>query len=91
TETRSEHSSFVLGRSLYIAGGRNGTGMLSSLETADFDATGTLGAFAVMPSAFATARSQHTSNVIGDYVYVVGGFGNWGSNTYGTVERAQRK
>ncbi len=93
TASRSQHTGFVLGRSLYVAGGRNGTlnGSLPSLEKSAIDPTGTLGAFAAVPSAFNTARLQHTSNVIGDYVYVVGGAPGYGASALGTVERAARK
>jgi N-acetylneuraminic acid mutarotase len=82
---RSGHTAVALGNYLYVMGGRNG-GALSSVERATINADGTLGAFAVLPDVFLdTPRYEHTSAVIGNYLYVIGGTNGGSLNS---VERA---
>ena len=74
---RDSHTSAIAGHFLYILGGLSSDGSLSSVERATMNADGSLGAFGTMPgSNLATARRAHTSAVIGNHLYVVGGFGN---------------
>lgn len=84
---RSDHASAIIGNSFYVVGG-NGGGDLKSLERASIDSSGGVGAFAVDSAATMVAgRQGHTSTVIGNYLYVVGGVGD-GSTYLTSIERA---
>lgn len=72
---RSGHSAIVLGGVLYLIGGSDGSGPLSSIVRAAFDASGLLGAFTTLPEAMLTARQGHATAVVGNQVYALGGVG----------------
>lgn len=73
--------------SLYVIGGNDGTSALATLERATVGADGTIGAFSTVPGvALATARSGHACEVIGDWLYVLGGSG---AAPLASIERAQ--
>jgi hypothetical protein len=73
---RDTHTSALIGRYLYIIGGVGANGSLSSVEQAMVNADGTLGQFAIVRSTLVTPRRAHTSRVIGNRLYVIGGFGD---------------
>lgn len=89
---RTGHTSVIVGNYLYVLGGANGVGTqtpipLSTVERAAINADGSLGPFATVSGvALVTARYYHTSAVIGNYVYVLGGVGE----NFGGVLSAER-
>lgn len=85
TTARQLHSTLLVGSSLYVIGGR-GDAALGSVERAIIDVDGSLGPFTpVADVALTTARQGHASVVIGNHLYVLGGFGTTSLNS---VERA---
>lgn len=83
---RHSHTAVVIGDSLYILGGY-GSNYLDSVERANINTDGSLGSFFIVDGVtLATARYGHTSAVIGNYLYVVGGISATG--TLDSVERA---
>lgn len=84
---RSAHSSAVIGKSLYVVGGFDGTDLLGTVERAPINDDGTLGAFAAMSGAvLVTRRSNHSIVVLGANLYVIGGTGPM--TALDTVEQA---
>lgn len=94
---RSEHTSHVLGSSLYVIGGLSGertpSGMVSraaldGVERAAIASDGSLGAFSPAERVRLTVpRFGHCSVVVGSYLYVLGGM-DAGFASLNTVERA---
>jgi N-acetylneuraminic acid mutarotase len=83
---RDSHTSTVIGRYLYALGGIGTSGPLSNVEQASINADGSLGPFATVPGInLVTGRQAHTTTVLGNYLYVIGGFGN---SSLDSVERA---
>ncbi|MDB4956369.1 MAG: hypothetical protein JWO36_3938 [Myxococcales bacterium] len=77
----------VIGDYVYVIGGADRNGAADTLERAPIHTDGTLGAFAVETGAtLATPRSVHTSVVIGNSLYVIGGETN--GTLIATVEQA---
>ena len=88
TTQRYAHSAAVIGNQLYLVGGNGPAGTLASVERATIALDGSLGPFSAVPeAALRTARSGHTSAVIGNHLYVVGGAGATGA--LASVERAE--
>jgi hypothetical protein len=84
---RSGHRSVIIGNYLYVLGGRGSNyAYLNSVERALINADGTLGAFTDAGVTLQTGRDGHSSVVIGDYLYVLGGYGNFSYQA--SVERA---
>lgn len=83
TAPRAGQVSAVIGSWLYILGGANDTGILNSVERAPIGADGSLGAFAAVDAPLTGARSAATAEIIGKWLYLIGGNGVTGS-----VERA---
>jgi Kelch motif protein len=84
---RSGHTAAVIGNVVYVLGGYSGGSYLDSVERATINADGSLGPFAPVPGvALATARSGHTTLVMGSFLYVLGGSGSNG--VLNSVERA---
>lgn len=84
---RANHTSAVIGSTLYVLGGYDGKGALGGLEQASIIPDGLVGPFTnVVGTTLFTARSGHTSIVLGEYLYVIGGLGSDGALT--SVERA---
>ncbi len=83
---RAGHTSAVLGNVLVVLGGENAGGNLNSIERATLGVGGALGAFATATGAtLATARNNHVSEVVGNFVYSIGGDG---ASLLASVERA---
>lgn len=85
TTASSGHTSTVIGNYLYLVGGSNNSGP-NGIARSQIDADGLLGSFATVPVALVTARYGHTSAVIGNYLYLIGGFAGIARSK--TVERA---
>jgi len=82
---RQAHTATILGSYLYVVGGFS-NGSLSSVERASIAPDGSLGPFTtVVDAALTTARQGHASAVVGNFLYILGGFGGSALNT---VERA---
>ncbi len=82
---RTGHTSVVIGKYLYVVGGF-GERALDSVERAVINLDGSLGPFEVLSQVtLATARHQHTSVVIGNNLYLLGGIA---SGPLDSVERA---
>jgi hypothetical protein len=83
---RNSHTAAVVGNYLYVLGGSNGNVVLDNVERAPIAPDGSLGPFESAPNGpLMTARVYHTTAVIGNYLYVIGGFGN---NGLSNIERA---
>ena len=85
TTRREFQSSVVIGNYLYVIGGYHDT-FLASVERATINADGSLSSFSIVPHALQTPRDGHTSIVIGNSLYVIGG--NSQSDGLDTIERA---
>ena len=86
TAPRKLASIAMVGAWLYVIGGAD-TEMLNTVERASINVDGSLGPFAVVTEvSLTTAREGHTSHVIGEALYVIGGSGNTGQ--LNTIERA---
>ncbi|MFN3432323.1 MAG: kelch repeat-containing protein, partial [Candidatus Sericytochromatia bacterium] len=84
---RYGHTSIVLGRHLYVLGGIHGTRPTWDVERATILPDGRLGPFTAVPGlALSHARAGHTSVVVGDRLYVIGG--RDGAGFLGSVEHA---
>ncbi|MNS68290.1 Kelch motif protein [compost metagenome] len=84
---RYGHTSVVLGRHLYVLGGIHGTRPTRDVERATIWPDGRLGPFTAVPGlALSHARAGHTSVVVGDRLYVIGG--RDGAGFLGSVEQA---
>lgn len=85
---RLGHSIAVVGRNLYLVAGHSASGVYeNNVVRATIYPDGSLGPYSVVPnSGFVTPRTVHTSAVIGNYLYVIGGQGASGNLT--SVERA---
>ncbi|MBM3269898.1 MAG: IPT/TIG domain-containing protein [Candidatus Sericytochromatia bacterium] len=71
---RRYHGSATLGSYLYVFGGANEGGYLTSVERARIDASGNLGTFNAVPEAvLGISREDFATAVIGSYLYVIGG------------------
>jgi N-acetylneuraminic acid mutarotase len=80
TNARTGHSSAVIGRQLYVIGGRDGSGALASIERASINVDHTLGSFSLGPG-LVSARSSHSSAIVGNFLYVITGVGDVGLKT----------
>jgi N-acetylneuraminic acid mutarotase len=79
---RRDHAAVVLGDELYVLGGRTDDDAPEpSIEVARIAPDGSLGSFEIVERSLPSARSGHTSVVIGNMLHVLGGLPS--------VERAQ--
>jgi Kelch motif len=84
---RTRHAAVVIGHSLYVIGGSDGTHALASVEQASFDDAGAVATFFPVPdSALTSARAGAAAVVVGSWLYVLGG--SDGSQPLASVERA---
>jgi hypothetical protein len=84
---RGAHTATVIGNFLYVIGGTDGTNQLASVERAPILPGGSLGSFTTLTAAaLNTAREGHAVAVVGNRLYVVGGFKN--PLPIGSIERA---
>ncbi|MDB5098385.1 MAG: hypothetical protein JWM80_2806 [Cyanobacteria bacterium RYN_339] len=75
-QARGEFSTVVIGNYLYVIDGFQNGQYVDSIEVAAIDGFGNLGPFSTVPGALLnTTRDDHTSHVIGPYLYVIGGDG----------------
>jgi Kelch motif len=87
TTARHSHSAVVAGDYLYVLGGADADGALRDVERARIDADGSLGVFEAVPDAtLVTERAGHSSEIIGNRVYLMGGIDRTG--VLRTVESA---
>ena len=85
---RSSATTAVIQHWLYVVGGADGSGALNSVERAGINADGTIDSFDIVDgTTLVEARAGHTSVVIGDSLYVIGGSGAGGASS--SVERAR--
>ena len=85
---RRDFGAALVGKYLYVFGGRNDTGPLATVERAEVNETGGLGAFeAVSGSTFATPRSAFATARFEDWVYAIGGETS-GATRLRSLERA---
>jgi fluoride ion exporter CrcB/FEX len=85
---RDGHTTVVIRNSLYVIGGE-GEGYQSSIERANVNDDGSLDAFALVPGvALNVGRFGHVSVVLGNYLYVIGGFG--GATAPGRLTSVER-
>jgi N-acetylneuraminic acid mutarotase len=70
----------IVGNLLYVIGGSDGSVRRDDVEVATINPDGTLSAFRTVPDVtLATAVDQHTASIVGDNLYVVGGFSTTGT------------
>jgi N-acetylneuraminic acid mutarotase len=82
---RQGHTAVRIRDRLYVIGGF-GNGSLASVEYATVAEDGSLGPFTMISDVgLMTARRNHTSAVIGNYLYVIGGVA---ANPLSSIERA---
>ncbi|HEX4462039.1 MAG TPA: hypothetical protein VIA18_28875, partial [Polyangia bacterium] len=87
-QARYGHSAAVIGSTLYVIGGSYGFPVLGSVEQTTIGADGSLSGFVTVPGVvLVTPRNGHTSVVVGDALYVLGGSDATGT-AIDSVERA---
>lgn len=74
TMPRYGHSATVLGGYLYVLGGSNNLNSIGGVERAPISSNGAIGPFASVPTTLTDGVRNHTMTIIGNYVYVIGGF-----------------
>jgi hypothetical protein len=88
TSSRTGHSIALVKNTVYVIGGSNSNSVTASIERASITDDGSLGAFSPVDGVtLVTARADHTSAVIGNAIYVVGGSSNNGA--LASIEQAQ--
>jgi N-acetylneuraminic acid mutarotase len=86
TQARRDATSVVLGNGIYVIGG-TGSGVLNTIERANVNNDGSLDAFRVLSDVtLATARTGHTTIIIGEVLYVIGG--STASSVSASIERS---
>ena len=86
TTGRSGHACAVVGDWLYVLGG-SGAAPLATIERAQINDDGSLGAFTTLPAAtLPSPLSDYTSIVTGGFAYTIGG--SSGAGGVATVARA---
>jgi hypothetical protein len=83
---RAGHAAVVIGRWLYVLGGRGSSGPLASIERAPINIDGSLGMFQGTTQSLKSARTGHVAIVSGGWLYVLGG--SDGTHALSSVERA---
>lgn len=71
---RSEHTMVKIGNYIYVFGGRDKNGnALDSIERASFQGSGRVSIFSLWYGKMKQARFDHTTAILGNYVYHFGG------------------
>lgn len=83
----SEHNSIVSNGYLYVIGGNDGTGYLSTIRYARLNADGTIGSWNTNSTGISVPRGQFGNVVVNGKIYVMGG--GDASTHYTLVEYAQ--
>lgn len=83
TTARTEHSSFVYNGRVYVVGGANGSGPMSSVESAAISVGGSVGPWTAETS-FGGAREGHSAVAWNGHAFVIAGWN--GSVYYGDVQ-----
>jgi N-acetylneuraminic acid mutarotase len=71
---RYGHTATVLGGYLYVVGGSSNLNPIGSVERAPLPSSGAIGPFASVPITLTDEVRNHTATIIGNYIYVIGGF-----------------
>jgi len=90
TFARVQHSVVVIGNYVYAIGGNTGMGLLDSVDRAPINSDGSLGAFAITASTLVKPRASFTTEIIGSYLYVIGGVSENGTPTGAPVDSIER-
>jgi hypothetical protein len=86
--SREGPTSAVVGRWLYVLGGRMSSAF-DDVERAAISDDGSLSSFAKVDGVvMKSARVRHSSVVVGDWLYLIGGESNFNPETTASVERA---
>lgn len=80
-------SAAIIGRYLYVFGGNTGTGPTMSIERALINSDSSLGTFVHFADSAGTYRTAPETPIIGNEIYVVGGFDN-NNDSVNIVQRA---
>jgi hypothetical protein len=82
-QPRGEFSTAVIGNYLYVFDGFQNGQFVDTIEVAAIDGFGNMGPFSTVAGAHLNiTRDDHTTQILGDYLYVIGGDGE------ATIERA---
>lgn len=85
---RNDHTAHVIGPYLYLFGGLGSSGNVVAPERATIMSDGSLSDFVAVPNVSLKApRHRHASVIVGDTVYVLGGYNGVGTGL-ASVERA---
>jgi N-acetylneuraminic acid mutarotase len=87
---RGGHTTDVIGNTVYVIGGGDGTYPLANVEQAAIAGDGSIGPFSIVPGlALQTPRVAHATAIYGGSLYVVGGFGgfNFMNHALASIER----
>lgn len=85
SSVRSDLTAAAYNNRIYLIGGRNATGPVSSVEIADINPTGTLGSW-TSSTALGSAVYGHGSAIYNDRIYVLGGSNTVGGAPQTTVQ-----
>ena len=85
--SRNQHATAIVQDSIYVLGGGGG-GRFSSIERAVINWDGSIGSFSTLPSSLNEPRIGHASVVLGEFLYVIGGFGGSVPSRLTSIERA---
>ncbi len=78
---------FTFSNNLYLGGGFTGVNFSGGINQATSAVNGTLGAFTPSVSTFLEGRTSHSTVVVGNHVYILGGNGNNGATDNEAAER----
>jgi hypothetical protein len=84
---RNEHTTAIARDSIYVIGGGGG-GRFSSIERATINGDASISSFSTVSSALNEPRTGHANIILGEFLYVIGGFGGSGPSHLTSIERA---
>jgi N-acetylneuraminic acid mutarotase len=85
--SRNQHTTAIVRNSIFVIGG-GGDGRFSSVERATINTDGEIGSFGIVSSSLNESRIGHASVVLGNFLYVIGGFGGSVPGRLTSIERA---